>query len=194
MLQAVLDQRLAVDVFVHLPLQQTQPLHGRRVGARAHQLQRLLGRQMQQAAGIVAGLIGTGQGVHAAAPHQTYTACTGSGHLLLQRRVLLQPGGTHFQRPVRAGRDVRQQCLQHGGRLGREQQQRRGRCPHLLQDAQQMRHVGRPLGVVAQEQLHASELALHIPQRAIAHHQSVENKFHGSAQVVTCSLQLNQCS
>ena len=31
-----------------------------------------------------------------------------------------------------------------------------------------------------QEKLHATQITLAIPQRAIAHHQSIQNKFHGA--------------
>src|SRR5690606_40331874 len=67
----------------------------------------------------------------------------------------------------------------------------RSRRSSDLHDAQQMGGVGGHVWTIVQKQLHGRQLPLCIPQRSIAHHQSIENKFHGlspAGQTVTTSL------
>ena len=175
--KAAAQHGLAVQVFVHLPLQQEGAFFRRRWGAQ--KFQRILRVDAQQPTGEQVGQLGTGQGIALAAPDQAHIFAGRVLHVGQQAGIPLQPLAAHFQRPKRAVMDAHQQVFQQRRGLRREQHPGGGGAPGLLQGAQKVGHIDRLIGAVVQKQLHAGQLAVAAPHRAVAHDQDVQSVLHG---------------
>ena len=184
LVQAVLQQRAAGEVLVHLAVDDGAGRAGGRAGGlalgsglRRPGLQRggrVGGRQAQQAVVEAAGHGRLGQLVQAAAPDQLEAAPVGGLQPRMQGRVVQQPFAAHLD-PGAAGGRVLQQVGQQLAVLRRQQQPGRMGVPELLQRAQQVRGIDGGAAVALHVELHARQPPLCVPQGAVTENEIAEN-------------------